>query len=205
MKMLLAALLSFSATAQAFVWDESVNGDLSGNNTAPTFIPFDPGVNTVKGIMGGDPGEGIPLDRDIFTITLASNQTLTSINVITFEPGGASFYAISSGTTISLTNGSAHLSNILIKQTGEILPTLASGAYNGGTGLSNPVGPGGTYTVWFQEVSSVITYEMAYTVAIVPEPSTVALAGIAGFILLWVCKGKLLQRFRAAAPHITGE
>lgn len=181
---LLASL--FIQGLQGSIWDEGLNGDLApapgASASSPfgsaTVLTFDLGVNRVKGTMGGDPGDGIPLDRDIFTVTIPVGQQISSIEVLTYTPSGQSFYAISSGTTISLNNGATHLSNMLVKGSGQILPTLAAGAYNGGTGLSNPI-PAGTYTIWFQETSSVVTYDFAYTVAVVPEPSTLALLAVA--------------------------
>ncbi|MFZ4682785.1 MAG: PEP-CTERM sorting domain-containing protein [Terrimicrobiaceae bacterium] len=167
-------LICLGTVANAGLWDEPVNGDLSGDNFAPTALTFDLGVNRVKGTMGGDPGDGIPLDRDIFKVTIASGQRISSIEVLTFAPTGLSFYAVAAGESISITSSANHLSNTLISSTGEILPTLASGAYNGGTGLTDPI-PAGTYTFWLQEVSSVVTYEMAYTVQAVPEPGSVSL------------------------------
>jgi len=176
-------------------YTESTDGDLTATivsniATAPTPIVFDLGVNTIAGTMGGDPGDGIPLDRDFFTFTLAPGQTLTSINFLGYTNGGQSFYAIAPGTSIAIDSAANHLSNMLVTQTGQVLPTLALGAYNGGTGLSNPVGPG-TYTIWFQEVSSVVTYSTAYTV--VPEPGSVTVL-ISGLALL------LQLRRRAKSP-----
>lgn len=188
----LTALIASSLSLNASVWDEALNGDLSGDGNAPTTLTFDLGLNHVTGTMGGDPGEGIPLDRDIFKVTVPSGQQISSIDVVTFSPAGASFYAIAGGSSISLTSSANHLSNILIKNTGEILPTLAAGAYNGGTGLTNPI-PAGTYTIWFQEVSSVVSYDFAYTVSAVPEPSTIALLTLASTSLIVAAK-KLRRR-----------
>ena len=160
---LAACLFAFAMQAEAFAWDEAIDGDLSSLNTSPTPIAFTTGVNVVKGTMGGDASDGIPVDRDFFTFTLAPNQTVTSINVRVFGPGGASFYAIGPGTSINISSAATHLSNTLISGPGEILPTLAAGPYFDGTGLSNPIGPG-TYTVWLHELSSVVTYDFTYTV-----------------------------------------
>ena len=175
------ALLGPIFVGQAANWNESIDGDLSGNNLAPTNLTFDLGVNIVSGTMGGDPGESIPLDRDIFTFTLAPGQYLTSINFLTFSPVGASFYAIAPGTSISLTDPAGHLSTVLISSTGEYLDDLDLGAYSSGTGLTAPLAPS-TYTIWFQELASVVTYSTAYTV--VPEPSTwLAVVGGVGMLL----------------------
>lgn len=174
------ACAALALGAQAADWTESFDGDLSGSESAPTPLTFGLGVNVITGTMGADAGDGIPLDRDIFTFTLAPGQFLTSINFLAFSPTGASFYAIAPGTSISLTDPAGHLSNVLISSTGEYLDDLDLGAYSGGTGLASPLGAG-TYTIWFQELASVVSYSTAYTV--VPEPSTwlAVVGGIAMF------------------------
>jgi hypothetical protein len=176
----LSALSSMTSNA-ALIWVESANGDLSDNNNFPTALTFSVGTNLITGTMGADAGEGIPLDRDFFTFTLTSGQSLSSITVLTYLPAGQSFYAIGSGATIDIANATNHLSNVLINSTGNYLPTLAAGAYSGGTGLSNPVGPG-TYIVWFQELASVVNYSMAYEVIPEPSVSLCALAGMGLFL-----------------------
>jgi hypothetical protein len=182
-RVLLALTVAFAAassSAHAAIYDEALRGDLSNSPTAPTLLTFEPGANIVRGIMGGDPGDGIPLDPDFFTFTLPPLHQLTSIRVDTYTPQGRSFYAISGANfiTVENTGGTAnHLSNCLVDGTGEYLPRLSAGAEFGGLGLPNPV-PSGTYTVWFQEVASVTTYQFTYTVNVIPEPSAMALLAI---------------------------
>jgi hypothetical protein len=168
----LLAMAVSGGWAQAFTWNETVSGDISSNPLAPTPFALDVGVNSVSGTMGRDlPSD--PIDRDIFTFTLAPGQFLTSINVVVFQPTNQSFYAIAPGTSIDIEDPSHHLSNTLVKGEGEILDDLAAGAYSGGTGLAAPLGAG-IYTVWFQELSSVVTYQIDYTVQAIPEPATAA-------------------------------
>lgn len=158
-----------STPASAIIWNEADRGDLSGDNFRPTPITFDVGVNRVLGTMGRDL-PSVPVDADIFTVTIPSGQAITSINVLVFEPTNQSFYAIGPGVGINADDPATHLANTLVKGTGDILPQLAIGSYSGGTGITNPI-PAGTYTIWFQELSSVVTYDVAYTVAVVPEPA----------------------------------
>jgi len=180
-------LLSVTATAHAAVWDESLNGDLSNDGNAPTPLTFNLGTNVVSGTMGSDLPH-IPPDRDIFTFTLQPGQALTSIVFTVFTPTNQSFYAVAPGSTIDTTSGSTHLSNTLVKRTGEnILDDLARGSYSASSlGLTAPL-TAGTYTIWFQEFSSVVTYSTTYTVTPVPEPSAYAIAlplGLAALIAL---------------------
>ncbi len=79
-----------------------------------------------------------------------------------------------------------HLANPLVKRTSEnILFNLAFNSYSGGTGLNSPVGPG-TYTVWLQELSSVVTYSTTYTVVAtpVPEPAAFVTGGALALLVL---------------------
>ena len=160
--------LALTLPAQALVWDEGIDGDLSDNNLAPTPLTLDVGVNLIAGTMGKPPS--LPLDRDIFTFTLPAGFSLTSIAVVSISPVHNSFYAIAAGTSINTGNAATHLSNALIGGPGEYLDDLAIAPQFGGTGLTSPVGPG-TYTVWFQETAAQRNYQMAYTV--VPEPGTI--------------------------------
>jgi hypothetical protein len=160
--------------ASALTYDEAQRGDLSGVSNAPTPLTFDTGPNIVRGVMGGDLGDGIPVDRDIFTFTLLPTQSLAAINVLALQPAGASFYAIAPGTSISLTDASGHLANTLVSAPGQELLARMLNSYSGGTGISKPLGPGGTYTVWFQELSSVTSYSIEYVVTESPTPTNPA-------------------------------
>ncbi len=181
---IISAILALSfctGSARAVtLWDEAFDGDLSGNNLAPTVLTLGLGVNTIRGTMGRDLPQD-PVDRDIFTFTIAPGRTLSSINVIVFTPTNQSFYAIAPGTTININDPATHLANTLVQHTGNILPQLALGSYSGGTGLTDPLGPG-TYTAWFQELSSVVTYRMDYTIVAVPEPATACIGLALGFV-----------------------
>jgi hypothetical protein len=177
--LILATVFCSARAGAATTYLESVSGDLSSNNLAPTPLSFSAGINKVAGTMGGDPGDGIPLDPDFFSFTIAPGLELTSIRVLLYSPPGQSFYAIALGTSINNTSSSDHLSNILVNGTGEILDKLDAGSYSGGLGFTAPLGAG-TYTAWFQELASVVTYEMDYTLTAVPEPSRAVLLA-AGF------------------------
>jgi hypothetical protein len=187
------ALTIGAGTARAVtIWDEAIQGDLSNNNNSPAALTLGLGVNSVKGTMGRDLPQN-PVDRDMFTFTIAAGRALTSINVVTFTPTNQSFYAIAPGTSINDTDPATHLANTLVQHTGDILPQMALGSYSGGTGITDPLGPG-TYTVWFQELSSVVTYQMDYTIVSVPEPATVC----TGLALGLVAFGRAFARRRVS-------
>lgn len=193
--------LGASAQAQLVNYVESDSGDLSGNGAAPTFLNFGIGQNTITGTMGRPPGGAI--DRDIFTFTITPGEAVTSLRVLNFQPVTppgpvGSFLAISGSNTINTGNPSAHLSNILVSGSGELLFALAAGSYSNslGTqpmtlGLTAPLNPG-NYTIWFQELSTPVNYTLGVTVAAVPEPSSYAL--VAAGLLLLTCVGRRVPR-----------
>lgn len=189
-----ATLLAASLHAQPVAFREAVSGDLSNDNNVPTFLSFDLGLNTIEGRMGR-PGTGA-IDRDIFSFTIGENEIISGFDVLAYAPVTSarvgSFLALSAGDTITVANASSHLSNILVTRTGPILDSLSAGAYSDtvgqstGLGFDEPLGAG-TYTVWFQELSSFVDYKLGVTVSAVPEPSTYALTGagiLVGLIVL---------------------
>jgi len=181
--LLAAAAATAPGTIHALNYNEGVSGDLSDNRLAPTMLTLSLGSNIISGTMGGDPGDGIPLDRDFFYFTIHPGQLLTSINVLQYTPPGQSFYAIAAGTSIDIESPSDHLANFLITGNGNILDDMALGSYSGGLGITDPLGPG-TYTVWFQELASVVAYQMDYTIAPIPEPGTALVGAALGIVAL---------------------
>lgn len=177
----LRVLLAFFAAAVSAransLYDESLSGDLSNLGSAPTQLVFSPGVNRIIGTMGG----GSDADPDIFTFTIQPGQSLSSIYLGPMNPQERSFYAIASGSTINMTDATTHLGSYLTYTIGELIDILAIGGAYGGTGFELPLGPG-TYTAWFQEVSTRVDYEFAYTV--IPEPATTALI-LSGTVILF--------------------
>jgi len=164
-----------SATFANTVWSEAVNGELSNAASSPTALTTGVGSNLVLGRAGTLVTGG--LDPDFFTFTIAPGTQLSAINVTMFMPdesvGGGSFFAIASGTSISPNNPATHLSNTLFSEVGDILPALSSNPVFGGTGL--PANPGaGTYTAWFQETLTSVSYGFDLVVTPVPEPMTLA-------------------------------
>lgn len=177
--------LASSVTQASSSYIESVSGDLSNVAAAPTPLTFTPGSNTVAGRMGIPLGGAV--DPDFFTFTIAPGTFLSQINLTQYMPDGnalaGSFFAIASGTSISTSNPTLHLSNRLVPGTGDILPGLAASPTFGGTGLAAQPGAG-TYTVWFQETATTVAYTLDFVVTPVPEPTTLAVVfGASGLLL----------------------
>lgn len=177
----LALVAAAPAARAALTYNESVSGDLSNFGYAPTQLVFSEGINRIIGTMGG----GADADPDIFTFTIQPGQWLSSIYLGPMTPQERSFYAIAAGPTINMTNATTHLGSYLTYDIGELMDDLYTGGSYGGTGFEIPLGAG-TYTAWFQEISTRVDYEFAYTV--IPEPGTsaalCAAAALAGTVLL---------------------
>lgn len=177
-----AALLLGAAgpTRAAVAWNEATAGDLSNDGLAPTLVAMAIGSNQLLGTTG-NPGSGI--DRDYFRFTVPDGATLASLVMLsgTNVSGGSSFIAIQSGAQLTVAPSGAgaqallgytHYGTDLIGQ--DLLPAMAI----------QPAGPlpAGTYSVWVQELGSVVDYGFDFNLVAVPEPATAALwlCGLAG-------------------------
>lgn len=189
-------------------WDESLDGDLSGDPLAPTQLALAPGDNRIVGSVTTS-----TLDtRDYVTFTILAGQELTAIrqDVYVDVPGGGpgdrGYNAIAAGATSAIpdsTNGNLFLGGDHIDQLApgtDLLAILAT-APLAGTGFTAPLGPG-TYTYHLQQTGQqVVGYELVFQVAAsaapVPasSPATLALLGLA-----FAAAGAWVLRGRAARP-----
>lgn len=153
-----------SAARAAVVWDESANGDLSGNGLSPTPISVSLGANRILGTTGNS-GQGV--DRDYFRINVPPGAALTAIVLLdnTSVSGGVSYIGIQAGPQVTVTTtgggaenlvGSGHYGNDQIGT--DLLPSIKLG----------PPGPyaAGTYSVWVQDTGGPATY--GFEIAISP-------------------------------------
>jgi hypothetical protein len=195
---LLAALALPLGSAQALTWDETINGDLSDDGTAPTLLgTLDPGSNLISGTMGSLGGTG-PLDPDVWNFTIDPGYYLTGINLVGYSAqsgslSNQSFMAIANGGSIDMNDPSNHLSNALWgygtdgfgNTYNNLLALLDAGPEFGGLGFNGPL-PAGNYTFWIQEGSDQINYNIDFVTSPVPvpEPGSLLLLGVAGLWLL---------------------
>lgn len=180
-------LLSLSSS---FAWgivvhNESTDGDLSNDNTAPTQIALDflAGSSEISGNMGSD---NPVFDPDFFSITIPAGNQLDEITLQVYVPTGAegSFFAVENGPQITDTNSaSALLGGDLIGSgnlNSDVLLNLASGSY--GSGFTGPLGAG-TYSFWFQETGGGVDYTFSLKTSAVPEPGGLILILISAIAL----------------------
>jgi len=169
-----ALILSLATGVGATTYDESVDGDLSGAEGAPTAIAFGVGTHSVIGSTVSTPD----LDRDFFTFTIAAGETLTSIELAGYTSNAEpSFFGLDDQVGFTdLTNPTEYVGFLLINFDDigtNILPEVS--------GSAAPLGPG-DYTVWYQETGGETTYQWDFTV--VPEPGSAALLLVGATCLL---------------------
>jgi hypothetical protein len=201
----LAVVLMLSApTKAATVWNETLDGDLSSNPLAPTFVVVAPGSNDVLGSAGAalvpgdptfDPTTGAPnFDMDFLTFKVPTGYILKSlvpVNIVFAEATDTkTFIGLEGGTQITAginfpySTGALGLLGWLHVATGDvgtdILPAMGVSA-DGATGFSPPL-PAGDYALWIQD-DLPVSYDLRIEIASVPEISTWAmlLTGFAGF------------------------
>lgn len=181
------ALLSLPAQA-ATIWTESLNGDLSSNEASPTSLSVTVGSNVIIGSVNGNTD-----NRDYITITIPAGQSLSEINLLTYDDlntgaandGNRGFHAINLGSTSFIPSGATASSflggNHLDPLIGtNLLPGLGAGI--AGSGFTGALGPG-TYSYLVQQTGLELTgYAIEFT--IVPEPSA-ALLSLAGAALVF--------------------
>ena len=145
----------FASAARAD-YTESVNGDLSNNNAAPTVIPLSVGPNVITGTTGTVAGV---TDLDYFTITVPAGEVMRSITETGYSgapAGNLSFIGVETGTTFTpastttaaQTLGYDHFSAAQLDT--NILPIMGTAA--GAIQFTPPLMPG-SYTFWIQEAN----------------------------------------------------
>jgi len=170
-----AVIACCAAGAQAAtVWDEAVNGDLSGDGSVPTRLATAIGSNVVFGITGGP-------DYDIFSIDVPLGAVLSGV---VLQPGstvagGVSFIALEAGGQFTLPLplsaaagllGWTHYDQGLIGV--NLLPSFGV-PRAGSSGFSGPL-PSGSYTFLVQDTSGAPNYGFDLQISAVPEPGAMS-------------------------------
>ncbi len=160
--LLFSLLASFALYAD---YDESVDGDISGDELSPTVIALVNGSNVVS-------LSSVDSDKDYFTITVPVGATLDALNLTEFTSANVGFISFVEGSTFSSNPGITdflgwdHLELPLEDK----LPVLAASTSTGAMGFDIPL-PAGTYTFWSQETGSTPT---SYTIDFVLSDAAVS-------------------------------
>ena len=194
-----------SAASAVVVYDESIDGELSTDNLAPTDLGvFMIGTNSVTGQVTaiGDFFEGFNFTADVFTFEIAAGQQLDSMVLTSYatNPGSdAMFLSLDDGPTFQYsvneindifvtpdvtqlmaarTIGNPHLGMDFLSGPDSL---QEAGMMGMGSPFSVPLGPG-QYSIYIQETGAFSDYSIAFNVsaAAVPEPSSACLMALAG-------------------------
>jgi len=194
--MVLAGLtmaLSLGPVQAVILWDESTDGDLSNDQSAPNAFTLENGVNSVIGNVGiGDTQDWIaltvPTGFALTSVVLAAYVS-TDLQGFTGFQAGSSF--IGSAFVAGSYAGYAHVGTgaqngmlprmNLVGQ--DLIPLMADnspgGTSSGAAGFTQPIGAG-TYTFLIQQQGASTAYQFDYDVTPVPEPATLATFALVG-------------------------
>lgn len=174
-----------AAASATTIWDEAVQGDLSGDRLTPNTFALSAGPNDIRGVLSGFDDQG-NLDRDFFTIVVPSGFQLTRLDLLAYDsPDFAAFIAIQPGTIFFPDPNDAGPSDLLgwtlfgpFDVGTNILPDIAA---NGQT-FSTPL-PAGSYTFWAQQTGDSTTYTGSFVVELIPTPGVATLGALAALAL----------------------
>jgi PEP-CTERM motif len=193
---LAAIVISASLVGRAIAasYTESVSGDLSNNQAAPTPFTLDLGTNAVTGTtQAGDMDwiaitvpSGLQLSQDVLAAYSSTDlQGFTGFQVGSSFVGSpesqASAYAGYAHYGTNASTGASTPGNLIGQDLFPIMdnPSDAIGA----TGFTPPLGPG-TYTFLIQQTGALTNYTFDFNTTAVPEPASLGLLGLGGVGLL---------------------
>ena len=181
------AFLAGSASAD-LMWDEAIDGDISGDYMNPTQM-YTKSVNNhvIFTTVGGNPEQ----DREFFTFTIAEGYELVSIVLDGFETSPESnlgFIGVATGSSFPTNPDNPDVTQLLgyaLIGTSDVGDDILQGMGQGGgsIGFTGPLGAG-SYTFWAQETGpSTDNWDLNFIVTqgstpVVPGPG--ALAGLIG-------------------------
>jgi hypothetical protein len=165
---LMGVAILMSPPVSATVYDEAVDGDLSGNRLAPTTIPLTVGSNRITATSSAG-------DIEYYHLTVPAGFRLSALNVISSTSASLSFIAVQrgstfteppTGTVVANLLGYAHFGPANGTIGTDILDDLGRGA--GAIDFVPPLASG-DLTFWSQETSTTpSTYQLEFVVTAVP-------------------------------------
>jgi hypothetical protein len=170
-----------ACAASASVYNESIDGDLSGDRFNPTMISIDNGLNTVTMQVVDSASGG---DRDYFTFSIGAGQSIDSIVVTdSFNPtvgfDSAGFVGLAFDNFFDFdpdTFVGPGLQGFVITDM-SVIGTESISALSGGlTSLG-----AGDYSFWVQQTGPDLT-EISLAINVVPSPSAMGLLAMGGLI-----------------------
>jgi hypothetical protein len=187
--MIMGALATSAAATT--LWDEAMNGDLSGNGLTPTSVVLGPGTNSLL-------GSSVAGDLDYISVKVLPGEELLSLVLESYTgEDHTAFIAIQSGPTFTAAPPVPPVGSLLgyshfgpgagfFAQVGQdLLFPLATAA--GAIGFSSPL-PSGDYTFWIQQTGQASSYQLDFIAT--PEP-TAAVLVLCGFGAVMMGTGRV--------------
>jgi hypothetical protein len=162
-------LLSFGSQLRAnVVYDEALNGDLSGLYTNPTALSLAPGTNSLR-------ASSVEGDLEYVRIDLPANHLLSELVLSSYVSEDlTSFIALQSGGAFTFPANQASLNINNMLGFGHFGPENVD--LFSLIGVAPLTGP--TYTFWIQQTGNETSYQIDFIVTPVPEPATWLLLGM---------------------------
>lgn len=163
-----------AALADVVIWNEAVNGDISGDRLNPSTVGLSLGINTLI-------ANSLTGDREYIRMTIPAGLNLASIINVSWESEdpigfigvqqGPTFTEPPTGTNVANLLGWTHFGSGPGTVGQNMLPAISVGA--GAIGFTPPLAAS-TYTFWIQQTGPALaTYRLDFVVA--PAPGTAAL------------------------------
>jgi hypothetical protein len=186
-----AAVLLVAASASAATYNETVDGDLSGNRNAPTVFNLAVGSNNLSATTAGG-------DLDVVNVNVPAGNLLKGLFLRSFTQAGfdgTAFVGLQAGSTFTVdpnVAGAASLlgythfgttpGNVGANLLPEIDGNFGSMGFPPPHNITNDL-PAGPYSLFLQQLGTANTYQLDFVVEPIPEPATVALCGV-GLVLI---------------------
>ncbi|MFT7670034.1 MAG: hypothetical protein ACI8X5_002741 [Planctomycetota bacterium] len=149
-----ASIAALSMSTFANDYDESIDGDLSGDHLTPGMLNLTLGSNLV---ISTQQGPSFGLDVDYLTVNIPAGMRLAEVNVISYVSSfaDAEFLGIQAGTPFTTPHDNTKASDLLggivygsMHIGTDILPAM--GTLGGATGFTPPLSAS-AYTLWFNQ------------------------------------------------------
>ena len=169
----LLSALSAEVVSADLSYIEAIDGELSNDRLAPTFITLTPGSNRISGTFGPS-GVFDVWDLDYVTVTIPVEHSLVALTLVSVSVGGAvSFIGVEEGEHITVPLESPNAAPLLgwthfgnADEGLDLLPAIAAGP--GAMGFTPPLAAG-QYALWIMEIDMSQTHSYSFDFEVVPD------------------------------------